>query len=305
MARPRAVASQRRGFVGAATIIRAMPARRSFRLPPALLSAALGAVVLAGCGAELESTTPEKVDATPAEEVLRQYLDNDRCDLLSDAWLARIGETADEGRELCENGRLPVDAAVRPGEYEVTSREVIDGEGLVSIELKDGGTRDYVLVPGGSEKFLVDSVEKHTEADVGEPLRLQARAGAETELTDARITVRRLERVPEKDLSIDEYVTSLNRYYRVRVRVQNLRDEPTEIGSLGFTLAQVNGFKVGEPQPAFSQIGSPLPTQVPPNGVVKGDLFFAIPNAEIAKPAQVWFQMGQGDSGAKLVWHKR
>ncbi len=282
-----------------------MSARRSLRLPPALLGAALGALLLAGCGAEVKTSAPTKVDATPAEQVLRQYLDNDRCDLLSDAWLKRIGETPDEGRELCENGRLPVDAAVRPGEYEVTSKEIIDGEGLVSIRLNDGGTRDYVLVPSGDDGFLVDSVIKHTETTVGKPLRLQARAGAETDLTDARITVRRLERVPEKDLSVDEYVTSLNRYYRVRVRVENLRDEPTEIGSLGFTLAQENGFKVGEPQPAFSQIGSPLPTQVPPNGVVKGDLFFAIPNAEIARPAQVWFEMGEGDSGAKLVWLKR
>ena len=282
-----------------------MPARRTFRLPSALLGAALAASVLAGCGANVVETTPEKVDAAPAERVLRQYLDNDRCDLLSDNWALRIGTTADEGRELCANGQLPVDAAVRPGEYEVTDAEVIDGQGLVSIELKDGGTRDYVLIPGGDEGYEVDSVKKHTETDVGKPLRLQARLGADTPLVDVRITVRTLERVPEKDLSVDEYVTSLNQYYRVRVRIKNLRDEPTDVGSLGFSLAQENGFQVGEPQPAFSQIGSPLPTRVPPSGSVKGDLFFAIPSVDIAKPAQVWFQMGEGDSGAKLIWHKR
>lgn len=287
------------------TMIRAMPARRLLRLPLAPLGAAVGVSLIAGCGANVVETTPKKLDAAPAERVLRDYLDNDRCDLLSDAWAARIGTSAAAGRELCENGRLPVDAAVRPGEYEVTSKEIIDGQGLVSIELRDGGTRDYVLVPGGDEGFLVDSVEKHTETEVGKPLRLQARLGAGTDLIDARITVRKLERVPEKDLSEDEYVTSLNRYYRVRVRIQNLRDEPVEVGSLGFSLAQENGFKVGEPQPAFSQIGSPLPTRVPPNGSVKGDLFFAIPNAAIAKPAQVWFEMGEGDSSAKLIWHKR
>ncbi|MBJ7471273.1 MAG: hypothetical protein JHD16_08215, partial [Solirubrobacteraceae bacterium] len=278
-----------------------MPARLPLRVPPALLGAALCAAVLAGCG-KVEQVVPTKVDAAPAERALRQYLDNDRCDLLSDAWALRIGETPAAGRELCENGRLPVDAAVRPGEYEVTDAEVIDEQGLVSIELRDGGTRDYVLVPGGDEGFLVDSVQSNTEVDVGKPLRLQARLGADTPLIDARITVRRLERIPEKDLSVDEFVTSLDRYYRVRIRIQNLRDEPADVGTLGFTLAQENGFKVGEPKPAFSQIGTPLPSTVPPNGAVKGDLFFAIPSVEIARPAQVWFQMGEGDSGAKLVW---
>ncbi len=282
-----------------------MPARRSPRLPSALLCAALLAAVLAGCGAKVVETAPTKVDAAPAERVLRQYLDNDRCDLLSDTWAARIGTSAAEGRELCENGRLPVDAAVRPGEYEVTDAEIIDEQGLVSIKLRDGGTRDYVLIPGGDEGFQVDSVEKQTETDVGKPLRLQARLGADTPLVDVRMTVRKLERVREKDLSEDEFITSLNHYYRVRVRIQNLREEPAEVGSLGFSLAQENGFQVGEPQPAFSQIGSPLPTQVPPNGSVKGDLFFAIPSVSIARPAQVWFQMGQGDTGAKLIWLRR
>lgn len=282
-----------------------MPARHLPRTLPALLASAVAAAALAGCGAEVTQTTPEKVDPAPAVAVLRDYLDNDRCDLLSDAWLGRIGTSADAGRELCENGQLPVDAAVRPGQYEVTAAEIVGDEGLVTIELKDGGTRDYVLVPGGDDGFLVDTVRTHTETDIGKPLRLTSRLGAETPLVDARITVRNLTRVPESKLSQDEYVTSLDRYYRVRVRVENLRDEPVEVGSLGFSLAQENGFKVGEPQPSFSQIGTPLPTRVPPNAAVKGDLFFAIPNARIAKPAQVWFRMGTGTSAVKLVWHRR
>lgn len=279
-----------------------MPARHLPRLLPVPLAAAL---LLAGCGAHVEQQTVTKVDPAPAERVLRDYLDNDRCDLLSDAWAERIGTTADDGRELCENGRLPVDAAVRPGQYTVTDAEIVDGEGLVTIELEDGGTRDYVLTPGGDEGFEVDRVRIHSETDVGKPLRLQSRLGADTPLVDVRITVKSLTRVPERDLSQDEYVTSLDRYYRVGVRIRNLRDEPTDVGSLGFSLAQENGFKVGEPQPSFSEIGTPLPTRVPPNGVVRGDLFFAIPNVDIAKPAQVWFRMGDGTSTAKLVWHKR
>lgn len=282
-----------------------MPARHVPRLLPAFAGLALGASLLAGCGADVVQTTPEKVDPAPAEAALRDYLDNDRCDLLSDAALERIGTTADEGRELCANGQLPVDAAVRPGQYRVTDAEIIADEGLVTIALNDGGTRDYVLVPDGDGGFLVDKVRTHTETDVGKPLRLTSRLGADTPIVDARVTVRSLTRVPESQLSQDEYVTSLDRYYRVRVRIQNLRDEPTEVGSLGFTLAQENGFKVGDPQPSFSEIGAPLPTEVPPNGAVKGDLFFAIPNVEIAKPAQVWFRMGTGTSAVKLVWHKR
>lgn len=282
-----------------------MPARHLPRSLPATLAAALGVLAIAGCGADVVETTPEKIDPAPAEAALRQYLDNDRCDLLSDAWLERIGTTVDDGRELCANGQLPVDAAVRPGEYEVTDAEIIGDEGLVTIELEDGGTRDYVLVPGGEDGFLVDHVRTHTETDIGKPLRLQSRLGADTPIVDARITVRSLTRVPESRLSQDEYVTSLDRYYRVRVRIENLRDEPAEIGSLGFSLAQENGFKVGEPQPLFSQIGTPLPTEIPPNGAVKGDLFFAIPNVDLARPAQVWFRMGTGTSAVKLVWHKR
>lgn len=278
-----------------------MPAR----LLPVALAVLLGLPVLAGCGAEVAQTTPEKVDPAPAVAALRAYLDEDRCDLLSDAWAERIGTTADAGREMCAHGHLPVDAAVRAGEYEITDAEVVGGEGLITIELNDGGTRDYVLVPGGEDGFQVDQVRVHSQTDVGKPLRLQSRLGVDAPLVDARITVRSLTRVPESQLSYDEYVTSLDRYYRVRVRIKNLRDEPAEVGSLGFSLAQENGFKVGEPQPSFSDIGTPLPTKVPPLATVKGDLFFAIPNVEIARPAQVWFRMGEGTNTVKLVWHKR
>lgn len=268
------------------------------------LAAALVATTLAACGGEVVTTTPPKVDPAPAERVLTAYLDDDRCDLLSDRKAGTIAPDPEAGRQLCERGQLPVDAMVKPGQYEVTDAEIIDGNGLFTVELNDGGTRDYVLIPGGDEGFQVDSVENNTEVDLGEPLRLQARPKPTEPPADARITVRRVDRLSVDELSDDEFVSSLNHYYRVRVRVQNLIDEPIVVGSTGFTLVQKDGVAVGETQAPFSDIGPLLPSTVAPGDAVSGYLFFVIPSAKIARPTQVRFSMGTGYTGAELIWNR-
>ena len=178
-------------------MIRPMPlSLRAHGLMAAALATAL--LALGGCG--LEAKPDEKVgkpgDPAPAERALRLYLDHDRCDLLSDTFAETIDPDPDQGRRLCENGQLPVDALVQPGQYVVKDAEVIDGQGIIRIELKDGGIRDYTLIPGGPEKFLVDSLKQTTTAEYGQPLRLQARQTPRAEPVDARITVISLKRIP-------------------------------------------------------------------------------------------------------------
>lgn len=280
-----------------------MAARRSART---LTGAGLLMLALvASCGEAVDKASPTgPVDPSQAEAVLRSYLDDDRCDLLSDRLAETISPSADDGRRLCAAGQLPVDALVRPGQYTIASKEIIDGEGLFTVKLDDGGERDYVLTPGGDAGFRVDEVTTRTTAEFGEPLRLQARATPTSDPVDARVTVEGIERVPRSKLSVDEYVTSLDKYYRVRIRVRSRSEEPIVVGSLSFYLAQENGVRVAEPRPAYSDIGEALPSTVPPNATVAGYLFFAVPNAKIATPSQVVFSLGTGETGAKLVWRK-
>ncbi len=280
-----------------------MPARRLVRTcsGAGLLLLAL----VAGCGGEPEAVAPSgPVDPAPAERVLRSYLDDDRCDLLSDRLAKTISPSADDGRRLCGAGQLPVDALIRPGQYKVMTAEIIDGEGLFTIRLEDGGERDYTLTPGGEAGFQIDEVKSRTETELGEPLRLQAREAPGAPAVDARITVQTIERVPTSKLSEDEYVTSLDKYYKARVRVRSRSDDAISVGSLDFYLAQENGVKVADPRVPFSNIGGLLPTVVPPNQTVSGYLFFAVPNVKIATPTQVVYSLGTGNIGAKLVWKK-
>lgn len=262
--------------------------------------------LLGGCGEEepLVGEPTGKVDPAPAERVLRTYLADDRCDLLSDRIAETIAPDPADGRKLCGQGQMPVDMLVRPGQYEVTSREIIDGEGIFTIRLEDGGERDYVLTPGGKDGFLIDQVTTRTEAEIGEPLRLQARETPVSPPVDARITVLSIERLPASQLSEDEYVSTFDKYYRVRIRVRSRSDDPQVIGSVGFSIAQENGIKVAEPRVPFSNIGGLLPSDVPPNETVSGYLFFAVPNDKRATPTQVIYTVGTGNIGAKLVWKK-
>lgn len=290
------------------SMIPRMHVRHLVQLSPRRACAVVLLTLLAGCGAEAESPRLDggtgKVDPAPAERVLKAYLDDDRCDLLSDRIAETIASTPQGGRALCAQGQLPVDALVEPDGYRVTSREVIDGEGIFTIELVDGGERDYVLTPGGKDGFLIDEVATRTEAEIGEPLALQARDTPTAEPVDARVTVVSLERVPASELSVDEYVSTFDKYYRARIRVRSRSGRPEEVGSVGFSLAQENGFKVAEPRVPFSDIGGLLPSVTPPGKTVSGYLFFAVPNDKRATPTQVILTRGTGNIGAKLVWKK-
>jgi hypothetical protein len=284
-------------------MIRRMPARRLAR---STAGAAVSILLLtAGCGEVAAPTTPSgKVDPGPAERVLRAYLDDDRCDLLSDRLATSIAPNPDDGRTLCARGQEPVDMLVRRGQYEVTDAEIIDGDGLFTIKLDDGGTRDYVLKPGGDDKFQIDQVTVHTAAQYGEPLRLQARAIPQAPPVDARITVDSLERIPEKKLSDDEYVSNFSQYWKAHVTVKSRSKADEDLPVIAFLLQQKQGVTISQAQIPFSDIGGLLPSKLKPGQKVSGYVFFVVPNDKRAKPAAVVYQYGNDDQGAKLVWTK-
>jgi hypothetical protein len=277
-----------------------------------LVMLGLTSFAAAGCG--LEAKPEEKItkpgDPAPAERALRLYLDDDRCDLMSDDFAERLDPDPDRARSLCESGVVPVDALVSAGQYTVKDAEVIDREGIVRIILKDGGIRDYTLIPGGPEGYLVDQVKSTMTAEYGESLRLQARESPKAEPVDAAITVLSLKRVPMSKLSADEFATSLDRYYLLRVRIRSLSDRTQLLGSSGFQLATKDGFPVAEAREMYTDLGEPLPGTLKPGAVNEGDLFFASPAAPETqpdldvKPAQVRFVYGDQYAGDTLVWTK-
>ncbi|MDQ8043474.1 MAG: hypothetical protein AAGC46_01470 [Solirubrobacteraceae bacterium] len=282
-----------------------MPSR--LPVPRSAATAALLLVLgLSACGEKpLPGPPTSKVDPSTAEHALRDYLDNDRCDLLSDTMASAISPNPSDGRLACENGALPVDAYVRPGQYTITRREIIDGNGIFSIALKDGGTRDYVLTPGGPDKFQIDQVTSHTTALIGEPLRLQARLTATSPLVDARVVVDSIARIPRSTLSDDEYTSSLDKYYKAHITITSRSKTAETIGSTAFTVAEAHGVKLADSQIPFSDIGPLLPPNVDPKGTISGYVFFDVPNVKAAKPGQIVLTYGSGDTGAKLVWTTR
>lgn len=269
---------------------------------------AAGLLLLTGCGLEAK---PDEVvtkpgDPAPAERALRLYLDDDRCDLMTDRFAESLDPDPDRARRMCEDGVLPVDALVRRGEYRVEDAEVIDGNGIIRITLKDGGIRDYTLVPGGPEAFQIDQVKSTTTAEFGQSLRLQARESPRAEPVDAKITVESLRRVPEQDLSPDEFTTGLDDYYLVRVRIRSRSDRAQVLGTDGFQLATKEGFPIAEPREMYSDLGEPLPAILKPGAVNVGEVFFASPaeagRGNPIKPGQVRFVYGDQYAGDTLVW---
>ncbi len=265
-----------------------------------LLAASLG-----GCGVEAKPTAQvaSPGDPAPAERALRLYLDDDRCDLLSNAFAESIDPDPARGRALCAKDRLPVDALVQRGQYTIKDAEIINGEGVIRVVLDDGGIRDYTLVPGGPEKFLVDRVKSTSTAMVGQPLRLQARDTPTSEPVDARITVLSLQRVPVSRLSQDEFTSSLDNYYLMRVRILSRSDKDQLLGSDGFQLATKEGYPIATPREMYTDLGTPLPGVLKPGEENVGDVFFASPRQ--AKPGMVQFVYGDQLTGVKLTWSPR
>jgi hypothetical protein len=265
---------------------------------------AVATLLVSGCG--LEAKPDAKVtkpgDPAPAERALRLYLDDDRCDVMSDDFAERLDPDPDRARRLCEDGVVPVDALVQRGQYTVKDAELIDGEGIIRIVLDDGGIRDYTLVPGGPEAFQVDQVKSTTVVEYGESLRLQARESIKAEPVDAKITVESLRRVPVKALSEDEFTTGLDHYYLLRVRIRSRSDRAQLLGSDGFQLATKEGFPIAEPREMYSDIGEPLEGILKPGAVNVGDVFFASP--EQVRPEQVRFVYGNQYVGDTLVWNR-
>ncbi len=241
---------------------------------------------------------------------MRLYLDDDRCDLMSDTFAESLDPDPDRARRLCEAGTVPVDMLVAPGQYTLEDAEVIDRKGIVRIVLKDGGIRDYTLIPGGPEGYLVDQLKTTTKAEYGESLRLQARESPKAEPVDAAITVLSLRRVPMSELSADEFASSLDRYYLLRVRIRSLSDRTQLLGSAGFQLATKEGFPIAESREMYTDLGEPLPGTLKPGAVNEGDVFFASPAAPETqpnldvKPGQVRFVYGDQYAGDTLVWTK-
>lgn len=266
---------------------------------------ALASLTASGCGLEAKPTEQagKPGDAAPAKRALRLYLDDDRCDLMSDTYSAAIDPDPARARKLCEQGQIPVDALVRPGEYRIKDAEVIDGNGVIRVELKDGGIRDYTLIPGGPEKFLVDALTSTSEAEYGQPLRLQARPDPEASAVDVAITPLRLRRVPVKDLSSDEYTTFMDTYYLLRVRMASRSDKPQLVGTTGFQLATKDGIPISTPRSMYTDLGKPLPGVLKPHETNTGDVFFAVPRQ--VKPGMITFVYGDQDSGVKLTWKPR
>lgn len=279
-----------------------MPASlRARALVGAVLLAA--SVVSAGCG--LESKPTEQAgkpgDPAPAERALRLYLDDDRCDLMSDAYAESIDPDPDTARKLCANGRQPVDMLVKRGQYTIQDPELIDGNGVMRVVLKDGGYRDYTLVPGGPEQFQVDTVKSTTTAEYGQPLRLQAREDAQAEPVDARITVVSLERIPVKDLGPDEYTDGNDHYYLLHVRVRSRSSKRQLIGSDGWQLALKNGTPIATPRAMYTaDLGKPLSGVLDPGALNEGEIFFASPRQ--VKPGMVQFVYGNQLTGVTLTW---
>lgn len=265
---------------------------------------AVAALASSGCGVEAEpiDTVAKPGDPKPAEHALRLYLNKDRCDLLSDNMADAIDPDPAKGRLLCEQGQKPLDMLVDRGQYTIKDAEVIDGNGIIRVILKDGGIRDYVLVPGGPEKFLVDSVKSTTEAEYGEPLRLQAREDPSSEPVDARITVESLRRIPRSRLSADEFTSNLDHYYLLRVKIRSRSDKDQLLGSDGFQLATKDGYPVATSREMYTDLGRPLPGVLKPGAENVGDVFFAAPSQKQARPGMVQFVYGDQATGVTLKW---
>lgn len=281
-----------------------MPSPRRAR---ALLGAALVLSSLAGAGCGLEAKPVDRNtkpgDPVPAERALKLYLDEDRCDVISPHYLQSIDPDPKRALALCEKGQIPPDALVKPGEYTMKDAEVIDGNGIVRVVLEDGGIRDYTLTPGGPEQFQVDQLVATTKAEYGDPLRLQARESPTAEAVDAVITVKSLRRVLEKDLSQDEYASSMNHYYLLRVKIESRSEKEQLLGTDGFQLATKEGYPIATPQEMYTDLGRPLPGVLRPGDTNVGDVFFAVP--EQVSPKMVKFVYGDQFVGDTLSWTPR
>ncbi|MEH3054627.1 MAG: hypothetical protein PGN13_11585 [Patulibacter minatonensis] len=281
------------------------------RSPRARKSLLLGAVVaamvlVAGCGVESEvkDAGGKPGDPAPAVHALRLYLDHDRCDLLSARMLLAIDPEPGKGRKLCDAGEIPVDALVRRGQYTIKDAELIDGDGVIRVELKDGGIRDYTLVPGGPEGFLVDQLKTTTVAEYGDALRFQGREAPGAEPVDARIRVISLRRVYQSELSSDEYVNSMDHYYLLKVSLTSRSRKKQLLGSDGFQLATKDGYVVSSPRDMYTDLGRPLPGVLKPGETNTGYLFFTVPEQRAAIPKQVRFAYGEQYVGDTLVWNQ-
>ncbi len=286
-------------------------------MPPSLRPRALAAGVLSvavllvsGCGVEAEpgETVAKPGSPKPAEHALRLYLDKDRCDLMSSRFAEAIDPEPGRARALCDQGRKPVDMLVRRGQYTIKDAELINGDGIIRVVLKDGGIRDYTLVPGGPDEFLVDQVSTTSSAEFGEPLRLQAREAPDAEAVDARITVDSLREIPASALSEDDYKTGLDQYYLLHVRIRSRSDKDQLLGSDGFQLATKGGYAIATPREMYSDIGTPLPGLLRAGKENEGDIFFAAPSQEgidaDVRPRIVQFVYGDPGTGTKLTWTK-
>src|SRR5688572_19374915 len=82
-------------------------------------------LTLAGCGSDDKSSGVDSDQAPKVEEALQAWLDDNRCDLMSDRWAAEGYTDADEGRADCEEQNEAGDVGIEAGEYAVADVKTI------------------------------------------------------------------------------------------------------------------------------------------------------------------------------------
>lgn len=241
--------------------------------PPVLLIVAAVALV-AGCGTDDDPQAKVKA-------AVHAFVDDNRCDVMSDRNVAQGYASAREGRRACEAQIKAGDVGIEKGQYEITRVAVGDDRATATLALDDGGQRVYRLVKGGPVGWQVDGLTERFLTRVGKPLRYRDTTTIDSadNAIDARVTVRSVKAAPGE--------------VSAAVEIASLARKPFEFSVLDFSVLDRRGNR-------HVASGRPGLLQIAPGKTARGTVSFRLPPGATA--TEVRLRSRLNEDSAPLRW---